>query len=186
MAKIRMASTLAWVMSFSRTLFGMMVACLACAPVARAQAADPAAAFVSAAFKTPPEPKTVRLEGETAETAAAILGQRYPQPSVSYWRADGKTVWILEAKGKSNTIRTGYVISKGRIEKSEVLVYRERRGRQLRTPAFLKQFTGASLTRDQKLDRSIDGITGATISTGIMINTARLALYLEASPLNKN
>jgi hypothetical protein len=167
-------------MNFNRMLLGMIAASLACAPVARIQAGPPPPPFVSAAFPEPPEPQTVNIQDETAKNAAVILGQRYPQPSVSYWRANGKTAWILEAQGKSKMISTGFVISKGRIEKSQVLVYREQRGREVRTSAFLKQFTGATLTRDQKFDCSIDGITGATISTDIIINMARLALYLDS------
>jgi hypothetical protein len=170
-------------MSFSRVTVLFALACLAFAPPARAQAGgdhDPRIAFVAGVFTTPPEPEVVPLQGETASTTTAILGQRYAHPSIPCWRAGGKSVWILESRVKSRYMTAGFVISEGRIEKSEVLLYREDRGRQIRSPDFLKQFTGMALEREGKLDRFIDGITGATISVTAMKNMARLALYLES------
>jgi hypothetical protein len=50
----------------------------------------------------------------------------------------------------------------------------------VRAERFVRQFKGASLTKDRGLNRRIDGITGATISVNAMKNMARLALYLDA------
>ena len=60
-----------------------------------------------------------------------------------------------------------------------VLVYRESRGEEVRTPSFLKQFKDAKLTRGDRLDREIDGIAGATLSVGAMERMARLALFFD-------
>ena len=89
-------------------------------------------------------------------------------------------MWVLETRGRSNTITVGFVVRDGRIQKTEVLVYRERRGREILARSFLRQFEGVSLTEQHRLDRRIDGITGATISVNTMQNLARLALVLTS------
>jgi hypothetical protein len=71
------------------------------------------------------------------------------------------------------------VISQGRIDHVRVLAYRESRGQEVRDPSFLKQFAGASLADRDRLDRGIDGISGATLSVHAMERMARVALYFE-------
>ena len=60
-----------------------------------------------------------------------------------------------------------------------VLIYRESRGWEVKYPAFTDQFRGARLTSDGKLDQSIDGISGATLSVHALTRLARLALLLD-------
>jgi hypothetical protein len=143
----------------------------------------PAAApppFVSAAFDNPPEPSVLEIRGPLATNVASILGYVYPHPHVNYWRTGGKTVWILEGRGRSSRFTAGFVLDGGRIAASEVLDYRGDRGREIRSRSFLRQFVGAGLRENRKLDRKIDGITGATISVNAVENLARLALYLDS------
>ncbi len=71
------------------------------------------------------------------------------------------------------------MVSQGRIEHVRVLAYRESRGQEVRDSSFLKQFAGASLTNRDRLDRGIDGISGATLSVHAMERMARLALYFD-------
>jgi hypothetical protein len=162
-------------MALRLTLLGLL-----CLSLSARGDLNPSSAFVPAVFATPPGPKTATLAGETARDVAGILGHPYPRPAITYWRAEGKTVWILEARGKSHLITAGFVVAGGKIEKGEVLAYREDRGREVRSRRFLDQFAGAALGGDRKLDRSIDGITGATISVSALKNMARLALYLDS------
>ena len=61
-------------------------------------------------------------------------------------------------------ITAGFVVKDDRIEQAKVLIYREHREMEVRFPAFLKQFTGVSLSSGNNLDRQIDGISGATLS----------------------
>ena len=49
---------------------------------------------------------------------------------------------------------------------------------EIKYPAFTRQFIGASL-RGYDLDRSIDGVSGATLSVWAMTAVAKLALYLD-------
>jgi len=98
---------------------------------------------------------------------------------VSYWRRDERTAWILEEVGKVQPITTGLVIDGGALAQISVLVYRESRGWEVRHDFFTDQFIGARLLDDHDLDRSIDGISGATLSVRALTKLARLALYLH-------
>ena len=68
----------------------------------------------------------------------------------------------------------------------KVLVFRESRGWEVRYPFFTEQFADASLKAETKLDRKIDGISGATLSVDALIKLARLALFLDQYIDNKN
>jgi hypothetical protein len=54
----------------------------------------------------------------------------------------------------------------------------------VRYPAFRKQFEGASLV-GMKLDRNVDGISGATLSVWAMTSIAELSLFLDQYVKNK-
>ena len=75
-------------------------------------------------------------------------------------------------------ITTGFVIDNGQIERVAILIYRESRGWEVRYPFFTDQFIGAVVDGDYRLDRSIDGISGATLSVVALTRLRRLALYL--------
>ena len=124
-------------------------------------------------------PMQISVTGDLKRTAAGILGHRYPASSIRYWRADGKTAWVLEAKGRSRLITAGFIVQGDKIINSKVLAYRESRGGEIQRSSFTKQFVGVKLGRNRKLSKRIHSITGATISVTAMKNMARLALYLE-------
>lgn len=98
---------------------------------------------------------------------------------VSYWRRDDRTAWILEEIGKVHPITTGLVVDGGALVRVRVLIYRESRGWEVRNDFFTNQFVGARLVSGHDLDRSIDGISGATLSVRALTKLARLALYLH-------
>jgi len=50
---------------------------------------------------------------------------------------------------------------------------------EVRYPFFTDQYKDASLQKDKQLDRTIDGISGATLSVRALTKLARLALYLH-------
>jgi hypothetical protein len=141
------------------------------------RAAPPA--FVAAQFAAPPEPASVELRGPRADAAAALLGEAYPRPLIPYWRAGDRTVWILEGRARSGRFTAGFVLERNRIARCEVLEYRGHRGREIQSTRFLRQFEGAGLDATRELDRSVEGVTGATLSVNALQNLARLALYLE-------
>ena len=90
-----------------------------------------------------------------------------------------RTVWVLDEIGKEMPITVGIVIRNGAIERVQVLVYRESRGWEGKSPAFTAQYAGARLESGQKLDRQIDGISGATLSVRALNRLARLALLFD-------
>jgi hypothetical protein len=137
-------------------------------------------AFLNEIFAgEPPRPQVLWLRGEIKKTAEEILGHRYGSLRVRYWQQGDRTAWILEEIGKEEPITTGLVVRRGRMERLRVLVYRESRGGEVRYDFFTDQFRDASLGADQALDRTIDNISGATLSVRALTKLARLALYFD-------
>ena len=135
--------------------------------------------FISEVFMANPPAKLVWLTKDAQATLSDILGHAPRQLRQRYWSDHKRTLWILEEIGKEELITAGFVVQEGRIEQAKVLIYREGRGMEVRYPAFLKQFQGASLSEGNRLDRNIDGISGATLSVYAMQRMARTALYLD-------
>jgi FMN-binding domain len=135
--------------------------------------------FLREVFGTAPVPRVLWLDDEAQTRLKAVLGHPYGQARLRYWRAGGKTAWILDEIGKEYPITASFVVQNGAIERARVLVYRETRGMEVRYPSFLQQFVGARLVND-RLSRSIDGISGATLSVHSMQRMARAALALDA------
>ena len=127
-----------------------------------------------------PDPAVIWLTGDRKAAVKQILGHRYASLRVRYWRQAERSAWILEEIGKDLPITIGFVINAGHIERIKVLVFRESRGWEIRHPFFTDQFRDARLDDKGDLDRTIDGISGATLSVRAMKKLARLALYLDA------
>jgi len=136
-------------------------------------------AFIAEVFGSAPAPKVLWLTREIQAQAAAILGHPPAQLRQRYWSEGRRSVWILEETGKEELITAGFVVVDGRIDHVRVLVYRESRGHEVLRSSFLKQFKDATLVQDNRLDRDIDGIVGATLSVGAMQRMARLALLFD-------
>lgn len=137
-------------------------------------------AFLENAFSgQPPEPEVVWLTGGTRDVVEEIIGHSYASVRVRYWQRGGRTAWILEEIGKERPITTGLIVDGGRLQRIRVLIYRESRGWEVRHDFFTEQFEGAILAEDRRLDRSIDGISGATLSVRALTKLARVALYLH-------
>ena len=88
-------------------------------------------------------------------------------------------MWVLDEIGKELPITTGIIVNNGAIERVRVLVFRESRGWEVRHDFFTNQFKGAGMTKDGRLDRQIDGISGATLSVRAVEKLARVALLLD-------
>lgn len=137
--------------------------------------------FVSESFAgKPPAVKVLWITDAMQPEIARILGHPLGQRRVRYWRAGERSVWILDEIGKEEPITAGYIVNQGRIERIRILIYRESRGDEVRYPRFTEQFKGAGLKDEYKLDRSIDSISGATLSVDALTRSARLALYLDS------
>jgi len=136
--------------------------------------------FVQQAFNgDPPGPDSLWLDKDLRSGIRGILGHNLGVLRLRFWERDGRTAWILEEKGKEKPITTGIVVNRGEIEQVKVLIYRESRGWEVRYPFFTDQFKGTELNNHRRLDKRIDGISGATLSVNALERLARLALYLH-------
>ena len=135
--------------------------------------------FISEAFSNkPPDNSSIMLSGGVRKKVASILGHPYGGLIIKYWEKEGRTAWILKEIGKTEPITFGIIIKNNKIEKIKVLEFRESRGWEVKYPAFTKQYNGVGLQGD-KLDKNIDGISGATLSLWAMNGVSRVALYLH-------
>ena len=127
--------------------------------------------------------KTLWITDPIREQAQRILGHPLNLLRVRYQELDGTTAWILEEIGKEMPISIGVVIENDAIKTVKILAYRESRGGEVRFPSFMAQCRGATLDAEGKLDRSIDGITGATLSVWAVNRVAALALYYHSQAI---
>ena len=136
--------------------------------------------FVGEAFTgATPAPQVLWLTGPLRDQVQAILGHAPRALRVRYWEHSGRSAWVLDEIGKERPITVGIVVNGNGIERIKVLVFRESRGWEVRYPFFTEQFVGAKLDGNQRLDRSIDGISGATLSVRALKKLARVALLLH-------
>ena len=137
-------------------------------------------AFIAEAFAdNPPKPGVIWPDKALKARMKDILGHDYRGLRIRYWKDGDRTAWILDEIGKDKPITTGFVINQGRIEKVRVLIFRESRGWEVRHDFFTDQFDNAGLQAGSELDRSIDNISGATLSVRAVTKLARIALLLD-------
>lgn len=136
--------------------------------------------FLEESFQgDPPKPSVVWLTKNLKPQIQKIMGHDYPSLRIRYWKTKQRTAWILEEIGKVKPITVGIVVENDKIVRLKVLIYRESHGWEVKYPFFTDQFTEAGLTKKNRLDRKIDGISGATLSVNALERLSRLALYLH-------
>lgn len=162
-----------------RAIAFLLAFTVSAAPWARGVYQEPSAFIAQAFAGTPPQPAALWYSGAVRTQAERILGHPVAALRERYWARDGRSAWVLEEIGKERPITVGIVVEQGRIAELKVLVFRESRGWEVRYPAFTRQFDQARLTGEQRLDRTIDGISGATLSVRALKKLARLALFLD-------
>lgn len=128
-----------------------------------------------------PAPKFLDLDAAAQSQINAALGHNYQQARLRYWKANGKTAWVIEDKGRDGYQLTtsAFSVKGGAIDIARVLIYRESHGEEVADASFLNKFTGAR-TAGGQLDRKIDNISGATLSVLMMQRMARAAIALDA------
>ena len=126
-----------------------------------------------------PTAKTLWVAGDLREEVERMLGHKFAALRVRYWHNGETSAWIRDEIGEGLPITIGVSIENGAIHNVRVLEFRESRGWEVRYPFFTDQFVAARLGPDDKLDRRIDGITGATLSVGAVTRIARVALLLH-------
>ena len=181
--KNRMVLTSGWALSFRVALLCIVVATTpASASDAGAGAELAPEVLVQKHFSDdPPAPTLLSVKGDSAKLATQILGAPYPLATVQYWRRGNQTLWVLAARGKTHVFTTGFLVEDKKIVATEIIAYHGARGRGVLSKRFTRQFLGLSLKRGDRLSKRVHGITGATISSKAMINTARLALAWDAT-----
>ncbi len=140
---------------------------------------DPRSFLADAFDGTVPAPKKLWMTPALKKAVRDIMGHDLGALRVRYWARDARTVWILEEIGKEQLITSGFIVDEHALSDVRVLVYRESRGWEVKYPAFTEQFRGGRLQDDLRLDRGIDGVSGATLSVYAMSRMARLALLLD-------
>jgi hypothetical protein len=123
--------------------------------------------------------KALWLKSEVKSQIKQLIGHPFPGFRVRYCLKDGKTAWILDEIGKTEPITSGIIVDQGQVEQVRVLVFRESRGSEVHRSAFTRQYKSAVLDGENRLDRHIDGITGATLSVSALNRQVKLALLLD-------
>lgn len=123
--------------------------------------------------------KALWLKAELKSEIEDLIERPYAGARVRYCTAGGKTAWILDEIGKTEPITSGIIVDHGQVEQVRVLVFRESRGGEVHREAFTSQYAQASLDEKRRLDRNIDGITGATMSVWAVNRQVKLALLLD-------
>ena len=67
---------------------------------------------------------------------------------------------------------------RGSVERVEIMVYREPRGDEVRDPRFRRQFEGKTAQDPLRLNRDIDAVSGATVSSASLATGVRRATIL--------
>lgn len=87
--------------------------------------------------------------------------------------------YVLDQLGKYYPITMiVHILPDNSVGNVRIMVYRERIGAEVRKNRFLKQFRKKTLKSTLLVDRDIDGITGATISSWSVATAVKKALHL--------
>jgi hypothetical protein len=98
--------------------------------------------------------------------------------ATTHGRVDGYAV-IDDEPGLHQPITFATRLSpRGVVERLEIVAYREPRGDEVRDPRFRQQFTGKTAQDPLQLNRDIDAVSGATVSSASMTVGVRRAVIL--------
>lgn len=159
---------------------------LTCASSLRAEEYLTQEDFLSSTFAHQPyKTEKLWLSVDQKKVAKEILGHDFNNLRVRYSVASQTTAWILEEIGKERPIKIGVIVADNKVQQVRILAFNESRGWEVKYPYFTDQFVNAALNPALRLDKTIDGITGATLSVRAVTNIARLALYFHQLTLDK-
>ena len=130
-------------------------------------------------YDVAPKSAAIWVDDELRASVESLLGHPFGALRVRYWTDGSKSAWIFDEIGKDQPITIGVTVIAGAIETVRVLEFREPRGWEIRHPFFTDQFAGARVDANRQIDRTIDGITGATLSVAAVTRAVKLALFLS-------
>jgi Na+-translocating ferredoxin:NAD+ oxidoreductase subunit G len=128
--------------------------------------------------------KKVAIDEAAQKRVQRRLGYAPVRPSYTFYVAtsgghvDGYAL-IDEEKGEHLPITFAVKLSpEGKVERQEIVVYRESRGDEVRDESFRRQFVGKSARDAIDTDQDIMAISGATISSRAMAVGVKRAVVL--------
>jgi Na+-translocating ferredoxin:NAD+ oxidoreductase RnfG subunit len=128
--------------------------------------------------------KTLDLSDAEVAALSKSLGRRVDSRSYLYLDVKGDTgsvgfILILDVIGESQPITFAVGITRdGALRDIQVMAYREPQGEAIQEKRFRKQFVGKRSKDPITLDKDIDAISGATISSRSATLAARKGLLL--------
>lgn len=135
--------------------------------------------FLQDTFKgTMPKQYYLWVTPEVRPLIERILSHEYKGLRIKYWKENDRFAWIFEETAKDTTVCVGIVVSQEKIELLEILSAEGRYGSLVKNINFTNQFKNTGVDEKSRLTKSIDGISGATISVNTVSRFAQLALAL--------
>jgi len=124
------------------------------------------------------EPRKIELTPEQAKAVSRASGERVRDRKIRVWRGPaGETMIVDEVVGKHDFITYAVGIDQdGRVRGIEILDYRETYGHEIRKPDWRRQFVGKSAGDPLRIDKDIQNISGATLSSVHVTNGVRRVL----------
>lgn len=137
------------------------------------------AALIQSFGATPPTLNTITIPTQNRDQLKKESGLSFRSSFYTYYKDKTGTGFVLNETGKYYPITLFVKISpEGKVVYTAVLIYREHIGAGVRKKRFLKQFLGRSREDKLMVDRDINGISGATISSWSVSTAVKKALYL--------
>jgi hypothetical protein len=128
--------------------------------------------------------RTFVLDGSTKARLTQRLGYAPAKDRYTIFIAttqgkiDGYAI-VDEERGLHQPITFATRLSpRGVVERVEIMVYREPRGDEVRDSRFRKQFEGKTALDPLRIDRDIDAVSGATVSSASLATGVRRAAVL--------
>ncbi|MCF8035933.1 MAG: FMN-binding protein [Desulfobacteraceae bacterium] len=161
-------------------IISLLIAGSGCAVSTTTPAFADRSGFLKEIFEgPPPQPSHIWITPDMRSEIESVLGRSYPVLRIPYRRENGKTVWILQDTIKNQALTVGIVIHRGQIIRMETLSGGSPHSRRLRNNAFTRQFINSGLNGNDKLDKTIDAVSGATYSSNTVSRLAQLALMIN-------
>ena len=134
-----------------------------------------------------PKKSSVWVTGKLRDSVEQIINGADSIPlRYSYWRNEDRTTWVLDSIGHTWPITAGIVVENGKIIDISVLVYRESRGHEIQNRLHRAQYYEAEITKNNRLNKPINGISGSTLSVNSLKRMARVALLLHNEVTKEN
>lgn len=151
---------------------------------ARAAGAPPDAADAYAAERlgSAAIAASLPLPPDLAEEFLRSSARPGTEAPIRYWQEGRRRVWLIRGRGRSRPLEAAFCIERGAIIDARVLVYQESRGHQAAAPGYLRHFRNVRLV-ENALSRRVDVVSGATITSRVLAEMARLALLLDRASL---